>query len=780
MEVVDLNFVDETVSRVGTTPDKVLEILQAIQSHYGYLPAEALQRVCEITEITPASIAGISTFYDQFRHSPAGKHIIRVCVGTACHVKGAEQVYDAFHRRLRIDTGRDTDPNGLFTVERVACLGCCTLAPAVQIGEITYGHVTPDGVSKVIDDYLRRQDAPTVRKSARTENTGADGELRIGLGSCCIARGSARLNDALLKALQETGINAAVKRVGCVGMCYQTPLLEVVLPSHRTFLYARVEPEDAKPILLRHFKVNGMGKKVSTAVSNMLDGILAYDDGEPVVRYSVDVRESQIADFLGKQKHIATEHCGVIDPVDIDEYISNGGFEALAKCRQLGPEQTIAEIERSGLRGRGGAGYPTHLKWAAVRQSSDETRYVVCNGDEGDPGAFMDRMLMESYPYRIIEGVAIAARVIGAKRACFYIRAEYPLAIKRMTAAIEQCLDRGLIGPEVLGNGFALNLKIVAGAGAFVCGEETALLASIMGLRGMPRLRPPYPAVQGLWGKPTLINNVETYAMVPWIIRHGGDTFARMGTQTSKGTKVFALAGKVARGGLIEVPMGISIRDIVQEIGGGIAGAKRFKAVQVGGPSGGCVPAKLDHISVDYESLTSAGAIMGSGGLVVLDESDCMVDIARYFLEFTQNQSCGKCTFCRVGTRRMLDILQRLCGGQGKRGDIEELQHLAVMVKQSSLCGLGKTAPNPVLSTIEHFRDEYEAHIQKRCPAGKCRSLIRYSVTDDCIGCTLCAQHCPVDAIPMRPYEKHEIDPDKCIRCDTCRKACPENAIKVF
>ena len=339
--------------------------------------------------------------------------------------------------------------------------------------------------------------------------------------------------------------------------------------------------------------------------------------------------------------------------------------------------------------------------------------------------------------------------------------------------------ERGFIGENILGSEFSLELKIVPGAGAFVCGEETALLASIMGKRGMPHLRPPYPAHKGLWDKPTLINNVETYALVPWIIRSGGKSFAQLGTGTSRGTKVFALAGKVARGALIEVPMGISIREVVEEIGGGIGSELRFKAVQVGGPSGGCVPAKLDHISVDYESLTQAGAIIGSGGLVVLDESDCMVDIARYFLEFTQDQSCGRCTFCRVGTRRMLDILERLCNGQGKKGDIEELGQLALMVKESSLCGLGKTAPNPVLSTIEYFRDEYESHINKRCPAGRCKALITYTVTDDCIGCTLCAQHCPVDAIEMRPWEKHEIDSEKCVRCDTCRKTCPEDAIKV-
>ncbi|MHC4372108.1 MAG: NADH-ubiquinone oxidoreductase-F iron-sulfur binding region domain-containing protein, partial [Planctomycetota bacterium] len=469
-----------------------------------------------------------------------------------------------------------------------------------------------------------------------------------------------------------------------------------------------------------------------------------------------------------------------IDPVDINEYLSRDGFKALKRClKDLTPEQVIREIEISGLRGRGGAGYPTHLKWSAAHRQHGRKKYVLCNGDEGDPGAFMDRMIMESYPYRIIEGVTIAARTVGADEGYFYIRAEYPLAIERMSKALEQCRQRGFLGDNIMDTGFSLHLKIVAGAGAFVCGEETALMASIEGRRGMPRLRPPYPAESGLWSAPTLINNVETYAAVPWIIRHGGEELARLGTSGSKGTKVFALAGKVAHGGLIEVPMGISIREIIEDIGGGIAGEKRFKAVQIGGPSGGCVPAELAHIPVDYETLHDVGAMMGSGGLVALDESDCMVDIARYFLEFTQNQSCGKCTFCRIGTRRMLDILERLCEGNGKKGDIEELEHLAETVKKGSLCGLGGTAPNPVLSTIKYFRDEYEAHLKKRCPAGRCKALITYSVTDDCIGCTLCAQHCPADAIEMKPYEKHEIDIEKCIRCGTCKNICPADAIKV-
>jgi NADH:ubiquinone oxidoreductase subunit F (NADH-binding) len=487
-----------------------------------------------------------------------------------------------------------------------------------------------------------------------------------------------------------------------------------------------------------------------------------------------------VADFLGKQKHIATEHCGNIDPVDIDEYMVHDGFQALQKCvKELSPEQVISQIERSGLRGRGGAGYLTHLKWSAVRSQKPDKKYVVCNGDEGDPGAFMDRMMMESYPYRIIEGLTIAAHTVGAREGYLYIRAEYPLALQRMSDAIDRCRERGFIGDNILGTNFSLNLKIVAGAGAFVCGEETALMASIEGRRGMPRLRPPYPAETGLWSRPTLINNVETYAAVPWIIRNGADELAALGTSSSKGTKVFALAGKVARGGLIEVPMGISVREVIEDIGGGIGGGKQLKAVQIGGPSGGCVPAELTDVPVDYEELTNVGAMMGSGGLVVLDESDCMVDIARYFLEFTQNQSCGKCTFCRIGTGRMLDILERLCGGEGKKGDIEELEHLAEIVKKGSLCGLGGTAPNPVLSTIKYFRHEYEAHLEKRCPVGKCKALITYSVTDDCIGCTLCAQHCPADAIEMAPYEKHEIDSDKCIRCGTCKSICPADAVKV-
>ena len=777
----DLTFIDECIERTGRGSEKVLEILQAIQNHYGYLPQEGLERVCEITDITPASIMGISTFYDQFRHSPAGKHIIRVCIGTACHVKGAGLVYDAFRRLLRISGDNDTDADGLFTLEKVACLGCCTLAPAVQIGDVTYGHLTSDTVSTVIADFLSRQDTKEARrKEHQHKKIDHQGQIRVGLGSCCVARGSGKLLKAINETLDETGIQADVKNVGCVGMCYQTPLLEIVLDEDKSFLYTKVEPEQAKSVILKHFKIRSVKQKISNAISTGLDNLLCDRVGRPIVRYPIDVRDEEISVFLDEQEHLATEHYGHISPVNIDEYISKDGFKALEKCiNEISSEDIIEQIKLSGLRGRGGAGFQTYLKWSSIRNGKSEKPYIVCNGDEGDPGAFMDRMLMESYPYRIIEGIIIAAYTIGAEEGYLYIRAEYPLAIKRITEAIDKCRQRGFLGKNILGSDFSLDLKIVPGAGAFVCGEETALLASIEGKRGMPRLRPPYPSESGLWGKPTLVNNVETYSLVPWIIRNGGQNFATHGSATSKGTKVFALAGKVARGGLIEVPMGITIRQVVEEIGGGIGGGLKFKAVQIGGPSGGCIPAELSDISVDYESLADAGAIMGSGGLVVLDESDCMVDIARYFLEFTQNQSCGKCTFCRIGTRRMLDILERLCSGQGKAGDIEQLEELADMIKSSSLCGLGKTAPNPVLSTIKYFRDEYEAHIEKRCPVGKCKSLITYSITDDCIGCTLCAQHCPADAIEMKPYEKHEIDSEKCIRCDTCRNICPEKAVKV-
>ncbi|MHC5060894.1 MAG: NAD(P)H-dependent oxidoreductase subunit E [Planctomycetota bacterium] len=781
MDELDLTFVAETVEKIGTGQEKVLEILQAVQGEYGYLPEAALERVCELTDITPASIAGTSSFYDQFRFHPAGRYTIRICIGTACHVKGAAQIYDAFRRHLNISEDNDTDADKIFTVEKVPCLGCCMLAPAVQIDDIIFGHLTSQKVPSVLKDFLEEQKAHEEQKSKQDVVTieRQHGEIRVCLDSSCLASGSGKVYEALKTAVDESGVGVVVKNVGCPGMSYLAPIVEVVC-GDASFRYACIEPEDAKDIVLRHFKPTKISGQIRNTVSVMLDKILTDKVWEPVTRYSINVRDESVAGFLGRQKHIATEHCGAIDPVDIDEYVHNDGFGALRRCvSELSSEEVIAEIERSGLRGRGGAGFPTHLKWSAVRNSSSAKKYLICNGDEGDPGAFMDRMLIESYPYRVIEGLSIAAYAVGADSAYCYIRAEYPLAVKRMTEAIRQSQQRGFLGSNLFGTDFSLNLEIIRGAGAFVCGEETALMASIEGHRGMPRLRPPYPSQSGLWAKPTLINNVETFAQVPWIIRNGPEAFAKLGTPDSKGTKVFALAGKVARGGLIEVPMGISIQQIVEEIGGGIGGGLAFKAVQVGGPSGGCVPAQLAHFPVDYETLSTAGAMMGSGGMVALDESDCMVDIARYFLEFTQDHSCGKCTFCRVGTRRMLDTLERLCAGGGRKGDIEELEQLARMVQRSSLCGLGKTAPNPVLSTIKYFRDEYEAHIEGSCPAGKCRSLITYSVTDDCIGCTLCAQHCPVDAIAMKPYEKHEIDTEKCIRCGACKALCPEDSIEV-
>jgi len=782
MPDLDLSFVDRTIERLGRRPETVIPILQALQTHYRYLPREALQRVCQQSDITPAAIAGVSTFYTQFRHQPVGQHLISVCHGTACHVKGAELIHAALRHQLCLCNGDDTDRDGRFTVQKVACLGCCTLAPVVQIDGLTYGRLTPHTVPEMLSDFLRHQQDGTapLRRPCAPPVGQPLAEIRVGLGSCCVAQGSGKVHRAVEEILAETGAAAVVKRVGCVGMCHQTPLVELVIPGKgESSLYAKVDPDSARAIVLEHFKPRGIVRRIGQALTRALDRLASDEDGQSIAHHSLEVRDGPVCAFLGPQRRLATEYSGQIDPTDLDEYLRHGGFEALRSAVRLEPAELIEQVTSSGLRGRGGAGFPTGSKWAKVRAATGAEKYIICNGDEGDPGAFMDRMLLESFPYRVIEGMAIAARAVGAARGVFYIRAEYPLAVQRIREALDRCRQRGLIGPSIFGSPLSLELEIKEGAGAFVCGEETALLASLQGQRGMPRLRPPFPAERGLWDKPTLVNNVETYSLVPWIVRHGSDAFAALGTEKSKGTKVFALAGKVRRGGLIEVPMGITIRRIVEEIGGGVAEGRKFKAVQVGGPSGGCIPAALDHTTVDYEALTGVGAIMGSGGLVVLDDTDCMVDIARYFLRFTQDQSCGKCTFCRVGTRRMLDILDRICAGHGKHEDLEELESLARTVSAASLCGLGRTAPNPVLSTLRYFRDEYVAHLEGRCPAGRCKELIGYYVNEKCIACTLCAQHCPAEAIAMTPYVRHHIDLEKCTRCDTCRQICPSKAVEV-
>ncbi|MDE5416469.1 NAD(P)H-dependent oxidoreductase subunit E [Labilibaculum sp. DW002] len=774
------NFVDGVVGELGGEPDKVIPILQAIQGKYNYLPEEALKRVCEITDITQSQISGISTFYSQFRHQPVGEHIVRVCVGTACHVKGAGQVYDAFRRELKLAADSDTDEQKKFTLEEVACLGCCTLAPVVQIDDVTYGHVETGTVAEILEDFKNL--APSEDKIVRevTEEGISQGEIRIGLGSCCIASGSSGVKEALEDTLDTSGINVDVKQVGCVGVCNQVPMLEIHKNGEEAAYYTKINANEVGDIIEKHFQSKSWMSRFKNRFYNYAENITFSDIPKSSNRYNANEKDTPIAEFLKGQINIATEYRGEIRPSDFEEYKSKEGFKALEKClKEMNPDQIIDEIENSGLKGRGGAGFPSAIKWRLVKQAQSEKKYIICNGDEGDPGAFMDRMLLESYPFRVIEGIIIAAYAVGATEGRLYIRAEYPLAVERIREGIKICREKGILGKNILGSDFSFDMEIFEGAGAFVCGEETALIASIEGQRGIPKLRPPYPAEKGLWEQPTLINNTETFSLVPWILRNGADDFNKIGTEKSKGTKVFALAGKINRGGLIEVPMGITIRQIVEEIGGGIANGKKFKAVQIGGPSGGCIPADMADTTIDFDSLKEVGAMMGSGGLIVLDESDCMVDIARYFLSFTQEESCGRCTFCRIGTRRMLEILDKIKSGKGKLEDLDLLEKLAINTKKGSICGLGQTAPNPVLSTLKYFRHEYEAHIKGTCPSGKCEDLILYEIEDECTGCTKCAQRCPVDAIEAKPYELHKVDNELCIKCDICRQICPVDAIEI-
>lgn len=584
----------------------------------------------------------------------------------------------------------------------------------------------------------------------------------VGLGSCGIAAGAKKVYDKIAALKEAEKLTFDLKKTSCVGMCYREPLVEVIDESG-SYLYGDITEDKAVEIIDKHISQHN-----------------------PVKDYVVytDLFETPEKLYVTSQNKIVLRNCGYIDPESIEEYEARNGYRALKKIAGSGMSRldVIQTVLESGIRGRGGGGFPTGLKWKFANNNKASEKYIICNADEGDPGAFMDRSVLEGDPHSVLEGMIIGAYAIEATGGVIYCRAEYPLAIKRLNIAIKQARDKGYLGKNILGiQGFHFDIYIKEGAGAFVCGEETALIASVEGQRGMPRKRPPFPAASGLWRKPTNINNVETFANIPWIIQHGGKEYAKFGTEKSKGTKVFALAGKIRHSGLVEVPMGMTIRDIIFKLGGGIKNDKKFKAVQMGGPSGGCIPEYLADTTIDYDSVNATGAIMGSGGMVVMDETTCMIDVAKFFLDFTQKESCGKCTFCRIGTKRMLEILTRITEGKGQEGDIERLEDLSYQIKDSSLCGLGQTAPNPVLTTIRYFRDEYVAHItHKKCPAKVCKPLLTYEVNaEKCTGCTVCAKNCPSNCITGARKEVHFINQEACIKCGMCFTKCKFDAIRI-
>lgn len=619
-------------------------------------------------------------------------------------------------------------------------------------------------IKKAKEDLVKVRKIVAEEGEKLAKKTGYRKQILVCGGTGCTSSGSKKVIEALESELVKQGLDKEVfvVKTGCFGLCALGPIM-IVYPEGA--FYAQATPEGVVRIVDEHIKKGNI-------VKELLYQETVHKDGSIISLYETN--------FYKKQLRIALRNCGVINPEDIEEYIATDGYQALAKVlTKMKPDDVIQELLDSGIRGRGGAGFPTGRKWAFAKASKDDVKYVCCNADEGDPGAFMDRSILEGDPHAIIEAMAIAGYTIGASQGYIYVRAEYPIAVQRLEIALKQAREYGLLGEKILGTDFSFDIEIRLGAGAFVCGEETALMTSIEGHRGEPRPRPPFPAVKGLFGKPTVLNNVETYSNIPQIIRKGAKWYSSMGTETSKGTKVFALGGKITNVGLVEIPMGTTLREIVEEIGGGIPNGKKFKAAQTGGPSGGCIPACHIDTPIDYEHLTALGSMMGSGGLIIMDEDTCMVDISKFYLNFTVDESCGKCTPCRIGTRRLLQFLEKITSGNGEPKDLDKIEELALHMKSSSLCALGQSAPNPVLSTIKYFKDEYIEHIvDKHCPAGVCKSLLHFEIDPGlCKGCTLCARNCPVDAISGSVKQPHVIDKDKCIKCGLCMKNCKFNAI---